>query len=77
MQRICCSFHFELSRKLKQRNIIFLIMSIAKRKAVSVLQVQKYKIEQSQKSLSSTLIVFGLVQILTRVDENLCAFNQS
>ncbi len=52
-------------------------MSIVKRKAVSVLQVQKYKTEQSQMSLSSTLIVFGLVQILTRVDESLCAFNQS
>ena len=46
-------FHFELSQKLKQLNIIFLIIPLVKREAESMfLQsanfLQKYKIEQIQ-----------------------------
>ena len=48
-----CSFHFELSQKLKQLNIIFLIIPLVKREAESIILqsanfLQKYKIEQIQ-----------------------------
>ncbi len=48
-----CSFHFELSQKLKQLNIVFLITPLVKREAESIfLQsanfLRKYKIEQIQ-----------------------------